>query len=227
MLLLAIDTAGPNCAVALARGRPDRFDILARREERIGRGHAELLMPMIEAMLAEASLAFSDLDRIAVTAGPGSFTGVRVGIAAARGLALALNIPAVGVGSLAALALPFRHSEAKGTIVAAFDAKRGEVYAFAQDLVSGAVISEAAGVNPPEFRDLVGDASRPLILTGSGAPLLAAGLGEGEIAGIADAPDIANIAALGLREETKGPPVPLYGRGADAKPQSDKAVLRK
>ena len=101
MLLLAIDTAGPDCAVALARSGAGGAEILVRASERIGRGHAERLMPMIEAALRRsASVDFADLDRIAVTTGPGSFTGVRVGIAAARGLALALDIPAVGVGSL-------------------------------------------------------------------------------------------------------------------------------
>src|SRR6266404_2143129 len=111
MLLLAIDTAGPDCAVALARSGADGGKILVRTSERIGRGRAERLMPMIESALAEAGADFADLDRVAVTTGPGSFTGVRVGIAAARGLALALDIPAVGVRSLDALAFPIARSD--------------------------------------------------------------------------------------------------------------------
>ena len=86
-------------------------------------------MPMIEATLSKAGVAFDDLDRIAVTTGPGSFTGVRVGVAAARGLALALDIPAVGIGSLEALASPLVRTARNGTVVAALDAKRGEVFA--------------------------------------------------------------------------------------------------
>jgi tRNA threonylcarbamoyl adenosine modification protein YeaZ len=104
MLLLAFDTAGPQCAVALARGDQDSFEILAGATERIVRGHAERLMPMIEAALDQSGLSFGDIDRIAVTIGPGSFTGVRVGVAAGRGLGLALGIPVLGIGTLHALA---------------------------------------------------------------------------------------------------------------------------
>ena len=88
-------------------------------------------------MLGGGASDFSDLDRIAVTPGPGSFTGVRVGIAAARGLALALDIPAIGIGSLDALALPVVRSGNAGTVVAALDAKRHEVFVLAQDIASG------------------------------------------------------------------------------------------
>ena len=116
MLLLAIDTAGPVCAVALARAADGGPEILTRIEERIGRGHAERLMPMIEEALTCAQKSFDDLDRIGVTIGPGSFTGVRVGVAAARGLALALDIPAVGVGSLDAIMLPVTRAYDSGTV---------------------------------------------------------------------------------------------------------------
>ena len=116
MLLLAIDTAGPDCGVALARLRGGDAEILVSASERIGRGHAERLMPMIEAALDAAQVTFAELTRIAVTTGPGSFTGVRIGIAAARGLALALDIPAVGVGSLEALAYPAVRAGGDGTV---------------------------------------------------------------------------------------------------------------
>src|SRR5688572_14347483 len=104
MLLLALDTAGPDCAAALARSAPRGCEIVARRSECLGRGHAERLMPMIAELLAETATSFTHIRRIVVTTGPGSFTGIRVGVAAARGLALALAVPAVGVGSLEALA---------------------------------------------------------------------------------------------------------------------------
>ena len=116
MLLLALDTAGPNCAVAIVRSNRRDLQILARAEERVGRGHAELLMPMIEAALADAGVGFAELDRIAVTTGPGSFTGVRVGIAPARGLALALDIPALRIGRLSALPLPLVRTYSVGTL---------------------------------------------------------------------------------------------------------------
>jgi tRNA threonylcarbamoyladenosine biosynthesis protein TsaB len=221
MLLLALDTAGPDCRVAIARGDARDFQIVTQGEERVGRGHAELLMPMVEAALAAAGAQFEDLDRIAVTTGPGSFTGVRVGIAAARGFALALDIPAVGIGSLAALAFPALQQQTEGTVVAALDAKRGEIYAFAQDAASGAVLIEATAAPPAEIAVKLEGAARPLTLIGAGAPLVAATLGEGRLAATAEAPDIADVAALGLREDAKVPPTPIYARGAD-----DKAVLR-
>src|SRR6185312_6342874 len=97
MNVLAIDTASV-CAVAVARS--GRAAIARRRD--IARGHAEALMPMIEDAMAEAELAFDALDLVAAAVGPGSFTGLRTGLAAARGLALALDKPTHGVSSLAA-----------------------------------------------------------------------------------------------------------------------------
>ena len=229
MLLLAIDTAGPACAVALARDGGGSPRIVARTEEVIGRGHAERLMPMIEALLLEAALGFDNLDRIAVTTGPGSFTGIRVGVAAARGLALALEIPAVGVGSLDALAYPIAATRRAGTVIAVLDARRGEVYALARDLASGASLIEAGSMRPNDVALRIGQAKRPLILAGSGAPPVAAALGEADasIASTADFPDISDVAALGLVAEAGTPPVPHYVRGADAKPQADKVVSRR
>jgi tRNA threonylcarbamoyl adenosine modification protein YeaZ len=98
-VILGIDTSGARCAVAVLAG-----EHVARREQAMERGHAEALMPMIEATLAEARAGHRDLTRIAVCTGPGSFTGIRIGIAAARGLALGLGIPAIGITRLEALA---------------------------------------------------------------------------------------------------------------------------
>src|SRR3990170_5661870 len=100
MIVLALDTALEACSVALGNG--DR--LLARRYEECGKAHAERLMPMIEAALGEASLDISAVTRIGVTVGPGSFTVLRTGLAAARGLALALSCPAIGITTCAALA---------------------------------------------------------------------------------------------------------------------------
>lgn len=220
-MLLAFDTAGPLCAVALARPSGDGVDILAAAEERLGRGHAERLMPMIEAALGEANVRFGDLTRIAVTVGPGSFTGVRAGVAAARGLALALGIRAVGVGSLEALAYAVRRAHRTGTVVATFDARRGEVYAHIEDIVSARALAGPAAFNPAALAARLADVSRPLMLTGSGAPLLAPLLPTAEVVlvGAADHPDIADVAALGLSGDASHAPVPLYARAADAKPQ--------
>jgi tRNA threonylcarbamoyladenosine biosynthesis protein TsaB len=227
MLLLAIDTAGPNCAAALARADVGESVILSHREERIGRGHAERLMPLIDAVLQEARASYADLERIAVTTGPGSFTGVRVGVAVARGLALALGIPAVGIGSLDALALPVTRSHVRGTAVAVLDAKRGEIYARAQDLASGAVLVASTAAPVRETAERLAGAARPLLLVGAGAPLLAAAFPEAvELVGTAEFPDTADVARLGAAEAGAGLPVPLYARGADAKPQAGSAVAR-
>ncbi|MCH7931874.1 MAG: tRNA (adenosine(37)-N6)-threonylcarbamoyltransferase complex dimerization subunit type 1 TsaB, partial [Proteobacteria bacterium] len=93
MNVLALDTATAACSVALWSDGT----VLAQRFATMARGHAEALMPMVEAVMAEAGLAFADLDLVATTVGPGTFTGLRVGLAAARGLALAGGLPIVGV----------------------------------------------------------------------------------------------------------------------------------
>jgi len=223
MLLLALDTAGPDCAVAVARADAT---ILARASERIGRGHAERLMPMIDATLSKAGVAFEDLARIAVTTGPGSFTGVRIGVAAARGLALALGIPAVGIGSLEALASPLVRTARYGTVAAALDAKRGEVFGFIQDGVSGEALVESSAFPVADFAILLRRFSTPVALVGNGAPLVASDNFGLEVVGTAESPDIADVALLALKAATDAPPTPLYARGADAKPQHDKALAR-
>jgi tRNA threonylcarbamoyladenosine biosynthesis protein TsaB len=101
MIVLAVDTALDACSVAIVRGD----EALAAISESMSRGQAERLAPMAREAAEQAGIAFSDIDRIAVTTGPGSFTGVRVGLSFARALALALNKPCVGVSTLEALAL--------------------------------------------------------------------------------------------------------------------------
>ncbi len=122
MNLLAIETATEGCSVALLAG-----DELVVRSEVAPRRHAELLLPMCDAVLAEAGLSRRSLDAIAVGRGPGAFTGVRLAISAAQGIALALHLPVVPVSSLAALAMdaPIEH----GHILAVIDARMGEIYA--------------------------------------------------------------------------------------------------
>jgi len=122
MNLLAIETATEACSVALLCG-----DALIDRSELAPRRHAELVLPMAEALLAEAGITRKQLDVIAVGQGPGAFTGVRLAISVAQGLALALDIPVVPVSSLAALAMQAPRNDAP--IIAAIDARREEIYA--------------------------------------------------------------------------------------------------
>ena len=100
-LILGFDTSAAHCAAALLSG--DR--VLVTRHEEMGRGQAERLMPLLEEVLAESGAAWADLARIGVGVGPGNFTGIRIAVSAARGLALSLGIPAVGVNGFEAIAL--------------------------------------------------------------------------------------------------------------------------
>lgn len=122
MNILAIETATEACSVALLHGKAliDRSELAPRR-------HAELVLPMAEELLAEAGIARRQLDAIAVGRGPGAFTGVRLAIAVAQGLALALDIPVLPVSSLAALAMQSPRNGAP--ILATIDARREEIYA--------------------------------------------------------------------------------------------------
>jgi tRNA threonylcarbamoyladenosine biosynthesis protein TsaB len=220
-LLLCIDTAGSRCAVALcdlASG-----DIRAQAEPDIGRGHAEVLMGLIEELLAANSAHYSDVGKIAVVVGPGSFTGLRVGVAAAKGLALALAIPAVGISSLEVMAEP--HLAGDLPVLSVIDAKRGEVYA-ALYAPGGGVLHAAEAVSPDDLRGFVGD-TPALLAVGTGAAIAADILGSR--VSVAVDPDgqagLAALARLGIRHSIFGGVKPLYLRGADAKPQAATGIL--
>ena len=214
MIVLAIDTAGTGCHAALYDSRTDA--VLGAAGADIGRGHAERLMEFVDGALAASGLDLPSVERIAVTVGPGSFTGIRVGVAAARGLALALGVPAVGVSSLAALAAD---RQAGTPLLVAMDAKRDEVYwqAFAAD---------GQALSPPALAGI--DAARGIAaghegaLAGSAAALLRADAPQ-ETDGVS----IATVARLGARLDPQGHlPRPLYLRGPDAKPQAGFAIRR-
>jgi len=135
--ILAVDTALGACSVALVDGRT----ILAHRFERMERGHAERLAPMVREAMRESSIAFEALDRLAVTIGPGTFTGQRVGYAFMRGLRLALQRPLVGVTTLAAMAEAALAQTGASAAAVLHDARRGEVYATV--VVSGSTVVPA------------------------------------------------------------------------------------
>jgi len=214
VIILAIDTCLETCGVAVCDGART----LASASEPMVRGHQERLAPLAEAVMAEAGLSFSELGRIAVTVGPGSFTGLRVGLAFAKGLALALDIPCVGVGTLAALAESAAGppDETAGFVAACVDAHRGQVYL--------QVFIDARPAMAPDVLPVEIAAARlaelwtggPALIVGSGAPLLdgvlrAARLEPGRL------PDPVAVARLGLAAPLV-PPRPLYLRAPDAKP---------
>jgi tRNA threonylcarbamoyladenosine biosynthesis protein TsaB len=161
MNILAIDTAS-TCSVAVAcDGR-----IVARRHADIARGHAEALMPMIAAALAETGIGYDDLDLIAAAIGPGSFTGLRTGLAAARGLALALGVPTRGVTSLEAAAAAAACGE---PVLVVLESKRADIYAQSFDatlapLGEPAVVSpdDLLHMTPPPPFSVAGDAAHRL-----------------------------------------------------------------
>ena len=165
---------------------------------------------MARQVMAQAGLAFDRLDRIAVTVGPGSFTGLRVGIAFAKGLALALDKPAVGIGTLEALA-----AEAAGLVFPAIDARRGQLYLQAFEdgralMAPDALSAEVAAARLAELSQ-----GRPFTLVGSGAALLA-DVAPGAAIIAAEGPDARHVARLAAAR-APGPLKPLYLRAPDAK----------
>jgi tRNA threonylcarbamoyladenosine biosynthesis protein TsaB len=153
MRILALDTATEACSVALLShfgSMPAEGDILGRYEE-LGKSHAQQILGMVEAVLAEAQTPLASLDGIAASIGPGSFTGVRISVAVAQGLAFGANLPIVPVTTLEALALQAVRSGA-GCALACLDARMNEVYwgCFAADSGRGVAPIGAAAVGPPD-----------------------------------------------------------------------------
>ena len=221
MNLLAFECALGACSAVVWRGDSVR----ARRAERRPRGHAEALMPMIEAVMAESGLDFAGLDHLAVTVGPGTFTGIRIGLAAARGLGLAAGLPVLGLTTLETVAAGARAAVRAGeVIVVALDARRGEVYAQAFDGALRAL--DEAGAFPPAA---AAARAPPGVVVGSGAdlvwgPLAARGSGYRRVPALDSLPDAADLAWLAARRIAEGgpargvPPRPLYLRPRRAPP---------
>jgi tRNA threonylcarbamoyladenosine biosynthesis protein TsaB len=206
MIVLGLDTALPACSAALVQDGA----VLASMSEPMMRGHQERLAPMVAELMAGTPM--SALGRIAVTVGPGSFTGLRVGLAFAKAMALALDRPCVGVGALHALAATAR---TQGMVAAAIDAKRGQVYL--QIFTDGVAVSAPGAFDLAEagarLADLAGGGG--LTLIGSGAALLADVAPAATVID-AEAPDPVVVARLGA-EASLVPPRPMYLRAPDAR----------
>lgn len=226
MRVLAIDTALEACSAAVLD--TDRGIIASELIEMV-RGHAEAVMPLLARVMDEADIAFAQLDRIAVTTGPGSFTGLRVGIAAARGLALASAKPAVGLSTLAGFAAPHIAEHDVTPVVAVIDARYEHVYM--QVFGPGGRTLVPPRIAP--IREAVRAAiSGPARLVGSAAALIAAEWPILEprptVVDQRMAPDIGWIARLGAAAaEGYGPPKPLYLRAPDAQPQDAARLPRR
>ncbi len=206
MKVLGLDAALGVCQAAVLDGD----HLLAALSEPMQRGHQERLGPMVQTVMAQAGLGFSELDRIGVTVGPGSFTGVRVGLAFAKGLALALQVPLVGLGTLEALAASV---ERGGVVTAVVDARRGEVYL--QSFRDGRALGGPQALPLDLAIERVAEVS-PGLITGPGAGLLE-GRAAGRIVPI-EAAGAAVIARLAADALEPGPaPRPIYLRAPDAR----------
>lgn len=221
MKLLALDTALDACSAAVVEIRDGANRVLAERYVPMVRGHAETLMPMVEAVLAEADVSFPALDRIAATIGPGTFTGVRIGLAAARGLGLAADRPVIGVTTLEAIAANAAEPGANPShrpLLVAIDARRGELYLqrFSPTLEP---LDEPRVLPVERARESL---SLPeMLILGTGAALLPTAPDSVAGADIAALPRASRVAArAALKPLPQAPPVPLYLRAPDAKPQA-------
>lgn len=206
MIVLGLDTCLNACSVAVLDGET----VLASASEAMARGHQERLAPMAQAVMAAAGLPFSRLQRIGATVGPGSFTGLRVGVAFAKGLASALGVPAVGIGSLEALA-----AEAPGLVAAVIDARRDQLYLQVFDDGHALMAPDVLPVGTAAARLAELAMGRALTLVGSGAPLLAEAAPGARILTPegCDARAVARLAA----GRPAAPIRPLYLRAPDAK----------
>jgi tRNA threonylcarbamoyladenosine biosynthesis protein TsaB len=209
MIVLALDTCLGACSAAVSRDG----EILSRASEPMTRGHQERLAPMVEHVMTEAGVAFADIDRIGVTVGPGSFTGLRVGLAFAKGLGLALGRPCVGVGTLAALAAGVGGGHSAVAVV--IDAGRGRVYL--QVSLDGATVCgpDSLTADMALARIVEVCPSGEVVVTGPGADLLLEALPKAQ-AWPQPAPDPAAVARLADASDVV-PPRPLYLRAPDAK----------
>ena len=226
MRVLAIDTALESCSAAVLDTENGK---VTSESLPMVRGHAEALMPLIARVMREADMPFSALDRIAVTTGPGSFTGLRVGISAARGIALASAKPAIGLTTLATYAAPFIAHDDKTAVAVAIDARHQHVYLQifgpgGRTLIAPRIASVADAVRAA--------ANGPVRIVGTGANMLAAAWPSREPAPVLvedkRAPDIVWVGRLAAAaDEGSGSPKPLYLRTPDAQPQDASRLPRR
>ena len=239
MRVLAIDTALAACSAAVLD--IGNGGVIASESVAMERGHAEALMPLIDRVVKASGLAFTDFERIVVTTGPGSFTGLRVGIAAARGFGVATHIPVVGVTTLSAYAAPYLAADDQTPVVVAIDARHEHVYL--EVFGAGGRTSIAPRLAP--LSEAIRAATQaPARIVGSAAQAVADGLAQNLAKNLAKtpartapqpiavdtrrAPDIAWVAQIGAAvSEAQSPPKPQYLRAPDAQPQYAASLPRR
>lgn len=216
MKVLAIDCAASLCAACVYDAAAGLE--LGRSVLDLGKGHAEHLMAVIAEALKAGATDYAGLGAIAVSVGPGSFTGLRVGVSTARGLALALKIPAIGVTTLEALAGEAATAFPGRAVLAALDAGREEIHAALYDEMSALTYGPAV-VTLAEATGMAIESSA--VLAGNAAAQIAASAGRGfDIGPRTATADILTYARLAVVKGAGERPKPLYLRGADAKPQA-------
>lgn len=227
MKILAIDTALDACQAAVFDSHEEK--LLAILSHEMQRGHAEALIPVIDNVMKAAGVDFADLDRIATTVGPGSYTGLRVGISAAKGIALATNKPTVGITTLAALSAPLIADDAAVPVVAAIDARHGNLYFHMAGAGQRVLLSPRVA---PLEEAILTVSSGPVRFTGPAAALLASkwprSTGTAPVSvDVRTKPSIEWVARLGvLAEPIRAPAKPLYLRAPDVTPQTSHHIAR-
>lgn len=228
MNILSIDTCFDACSVAVGRGLRSLTPTISFAYEPMQKGHAEHLLPMVQEVMAEANLEFAALDRIAVTYGPGTFTGTRISVSAARALALATGAEIVAISSLRLMAMsPLIPAAPTAHIAIATDARRDEVYLeiFDRHTLNSVVAAQCVGVR--DAARLLGPS--PIVIAGSGAEVVANVARQSGVDATAILPELLPdaFAMLFAAEEL---PVsatvrPLYLRPPDAKPPAPSPLV--
>jgi tRNA threonylcarbamoyladenosine biosynthesis protein TsaB len=216
-ILLAIETAGSLCSVAVGRGG----DLLASEARSQRHGHAEALLPMIDRVTADAGLRPQAIDIVAVTVGPGGFTGIRVGLAAAHGIALAAKARLIGVTTFDAVAaaIPQDARASAEVLLVAIDSRRTELYVQLFGLADGASLAPPAAITAESLAAFVDEhvSGRPVLLAGDAAALAAQSLPRAAVSGVAaDARGVVLAAWQRMRSGAASEPArPLYIRPPD------------
>lgn len=205
-MILAFDTSGPYCAVALLRDG----QIVFEAQEEMAKGQADRLTPLLEKALESAEIGWPDLTALAVGTGPGNFTGIRIGVSAARGLAMGLGIPAIGVTGFEALAF----DAPKAPLLLTLPAPRETIYVQA---VNAGTTSTVQIMAPDE----ISQATEKTVVVGTQSKQIAKRLSlKFARPAFAPAPAIAHVAASKLSTDTEAPK-PFYVRPPDAAPAAD------